>query len=226
MALLSPYDSKDFIWEEIACGEKAPVYFAPYAFLSLHNEIKDQKAGPTCMAMAITTLKEFKLMGEKKTKELSPEFIYHHRCQASMQGVRGMFARDAFKILKNLGVTTEKNYPYMEGNQTKPPSNSVAKHALKYRSSGYAKTSIESARAHISQGRPILIVLPMYNINRNFWIPCTDDVIRGYHAVLVVGYQPSGLILRNSWGPKWNINGHCLLPNEDCGKVIESWVLL
>ena len=38
---------------------------------------------------------------------------------------------------------------------------------------------------------------------------------RGLHAVAIVGYTPDGLIVQNSWGPRWGTDGFALLPYDD-----------
>jgi hypothetical protein len=37
----------------------------------------------------------------------------------------------------------------------------------------------------------------------------------GGHAVAIVGYTDQGLIIQNSWGKSWGLNGFALLPYED-----------
>ena len=39
----------------------------------------------------------------------------------------------------------------------------------------------------------------------------------------IVGYNKEGFIVRNSWGSKWNGNGHVIFPYADWGLHWEVW---
>jgi hypothetical protein len=42
----------------------------------------------------------------------------------------------------------------------------------------------------------------------------TEDPVMGGHAVLCVGLEPRGLILKNSWSRFWGENGYCYADPE------------
>ena len=49
------------------------------------------------------------------------------------------------------------------------------------------------------------------------WIP-SGSVTEGGHAVLAVGYNHNGVIIKNSWGCSWGESGMCVLSWEDLRK--------
>ena len=49
------------------------------------------------------------------------------------------------------------------------------------------------------------------------WIP-SGSVVEGGHAVLAVGYNHNGVIIKNSWGKDWGDFGFAVLSWEDLGK--------
>jgi len=49
--------------------------------------------------------------------------------------------------------------------------------------------------------------------------------VAGGHAILVIGWESRGFILRNSWGADWGLNGNCILPWAYVGfpRAYEAW---
>lgn len=57
----------------------------------------------------------------------------------------------------------------------------------------------------------------------HFW-RAIDGIDPQGHAVVVVGYTTDGFILRNSWGARWNGDGHVVFPYSDWPLRWECWV--
>lgn len=58
-----------------------------------------------------------------------------------------------------------------------------------------------------------------------------SDIERGRHAVLAVGYgQTSGdaafLLIRNSWGPEWGLDGYAWLPRSYVDNRVDETALI
>ncbi|MFT6290215.1 MAG: hypothetical protein ACJAR2_000802 [Ilumatobacter sp.] len=53
-----------------------------------------------------------------------------------------------------------------------------------------------------------------------------DDVERGGHAFLIVGYSTTGFWVYNSWGERWGAHGYALLPFEAWLETgMDAWVI-
>jgi hypothetical protein len=53
-------------------------------------------------------------------------------------------------------------------------------------------------------------------------LPAFDTAVGG-HAILAVGWDATGLRLRNSWGADWGEAGEATLPWGELGRVREAW---
>lgn len=55
------------------------------------------------------------------------------------------------------------------------------------------------------------------NVGKSGGIVC-PTTIKIDHGVLLVGYNKTHWIIKNSWGTGWGDNGFCYIPkNRDCG---------
>lgn len=63
----------------------------------------------------------------------------------------------------------------------------------------------------------------VFSYNDDFW---NGDEFMGGHAVAVVGYDETGLIIKNSWGTSFGRGGYTTLPYNQFNKVREAWTLL
>ncbi len=48
----------------------------------------------------------------------------------------------------------------------------------------------------------------------------------GGHAISIVGYNKDGLIIRNSWGKDFGINGYCHMKYPDFSNFFELWTIM
>lgn len=84
----------------------------------------------------------------------------------------------------------------------------------------------DGLRAAILDLGPVVIATPWYSS----WfrpgaagvLPAPDRQVGG-HAILAVGWDSTGLRLRNSWGTAWGIGGECTLPWRRVAGLWEAW---
>ena len=89
----------------------------------------------------------------------------------------------------------------------------------------YAKVQRDSyLKSAINFNGPCIIGLPVYNFDSEFWKK--TDSLKGYHAVLAVGYNEYGFIIKNSWGTKYADFGTCILPYSDFKYIKEIFTIL
>lgn len=154
----------------------------------------------------------------------------------------GVETRDLFKILSSVGAAPEPLWPYIPVNLFTVPPADVLAAASKNLIKTYARLSSEDDfLACLSEGFPFVLGFDVYSSLMTDataksgvdTIPNTNtEQLLGGHDVLVVGYDlnftdnPSfksssidphlvddhALLIRNSWGSAWGIDGHFWMP--------------
>lgn len=178
-------------------------------------QVLDQGNLPMCSAVAATTNMEFAAFCSTKGPiDLSEKYVFDLRSDKKLEG---MTARDTFDIILKTGVPTAEAF------KTKDPyiiSTSADQHKIRY----YARISnYEQISQSILTYGPAYIALPVCNESETFW---KGGSVYGYHAVVFVGWDRNGWILRNSWGKYWGINGYTVFPYEDGKYIMEAWTLI
>lgn len=219
----SPYDGRDFIVEAIV----NPVQDYPKT-LDLRPdlpEVWDQGEDGPCSAYSAAAIKNWQeKIDYGLTEKLSPYFVYDLR---SNKPQPGMYPRDTMKILNHYGIPTESVYKTVKRkNNTELPQN-VLDAAAKNKIKGYARVStIDGLKKSLYKNGPAYIAMPVFHGDSNFWKPKFGEKMVGGHALVVVGYNDVGFILRNSWGPRWADKGHSIYPYSDWGSHWEIWTVI
>lgn len=230
-ALRSPYDpndTTDYIFEKLALGPDNThgqindyVDLRPYSKPSRH-----QRNRGTCAAFAVATIREIQehLIGAVPDA-LSPEFIYHHRKNKPSEG---MFARDAFAIMREIGTVPEELFPYQDHEPTTNPVDHHYDIAADHRFTNFARVlTCAGLKRAVREIGPCYLVLPLYTTRPSFWRKRSHDNTDGHgHSLAVVGYNHDGFILKNSWGPNWNGDGCIIFPYADWDTHWECWAPL
>jgi len=120
---------------------------------------------------------------------------------------------NAFKYVRDHGLTTEGAYPYkgVKGN-----CNSSASSSIKI--SGYTSDSGCTALANSVTARPIAVAVDASNWSTYKSGIFSDCKTALNHGVLLVGVTQSYWRVKNSWGTSWGIQGFITLArNNTCG---------
>jgi hypothetical protein len=148
---------------------------------------------------------------------------------------------DNFKVLTSQGVDTKADYlPQGDFNwQLKPTAAQKASAAfhrglsptLLYAGPGQginARTALSTA---LAAGQPVVLGIAVYD--KFFYLNASKSLftnadatgqLRGYHAVTAFGYNPSGLVIENSWSSGWGNRGFATLGWDFVQNgVIEAW---
>lgn len=204
----------------------------PGADINLRAEFSwpapDQGARPICLVMATTGAHDWDAARHGEDRRAAEALWW---AAAAVQGhTRSSNFTSISAALMHSGQPSEASWPYPQGKVAAAPDEpplacatppwrtaSIAKFELKRDDH---EAAIESA---LGAGSPVILVL---RVTDEFDQPDSDGVIaapaaksssRGNHAVLAVGAREVDgygrhLLIRNSWGPKWAVEGHALLP--------------
>lgn len=190
--------------------------------------VRDQGSRGTCVAQTGAAIKEYQeRMDVGYEGHFSPEYIYFYR--ENKPGV-GMQPRDLMQILATRGCCTESTLKYQstEATATVEIPKNVDNKAANYKIAEYARIyTIDELKTALFQSGVCYISFPVYDFRPEFWRKKTpESVLKGGHAVAVVGYNIKGFILRNSWGEDYGDNGHIIYPYTDFGQHWDIWTAI
>ena len=160
----SPNDERDFIFQK---ETNFPLT------LDLRSDlfpVRDQGTQGSCYAVSSACMKEYQEKKDYGLNELlSPQFFYDNRYNLYDEDAtnnEGMFGRDVMRILKTIGICTEKEYPYGRSlNRNDIPEElylSAKKHVIKK----YARIfTIYSLKKSLYENGPCLITFPVPSIS-------------------------------------------------------------
>lgn len=182
----------------------------------------------SCTANALGAAFQFEQMKQNKPNWIpSRLFIYYN--ERAMEGTinqdAGAMIRDGIKTMVKDGVCPESQWVYVENKFKIKPNANCYKTALDNQVLEYLRISPHSlyeVKNCLAEGYPVVFGFMIYDsmmtstVAKNGYVavPKPNERCIGGHAVTAVGYDDSRecLIVRNSWGSKWGINGYFYLP--------------
>jgi len=143
----------------------------------------------------------------------------------------------AFQYVKDHGLTSEENYPYVSGNGTVPScdSSKVAQKVATISSYVDVQTKSEDALENALNIGPVAIAIEADQYSFQSYTSgvltatCGDNLD---HGVLAVGYghdAASNLdywIVKNSWGEGWGLDGYVLLERHISSSAGQCGILM
>jgi len=179
----------------------------------------------SCSAFTAMVIKEYHESKEDGMRsQLSPQFVFNFRQYYPLQGMTG---QNTMEILRDHGICTEGKFPYGITIVKAPTgmSQNILNQADNFKIKSYAViTTINEAKAALHMSGPLYISVPLYSdaTNGQLWKSNGSGYLAGYHAMAIVGYDAKGFIIRNSWGPTWNGNGHTKMFYTDFPKATNT----
>jgi C1A family cysteine protease len=200
--------------------------------------VRDQGDRPTCLAFAATCGHEDKRQVETRLVErLSEEALYWGCKELDVDGEGGTTFESASVSLERWGQPLEESWPYdptLDGDGPSPlPTGMAAGDGWFRRSIAEIPTNLEQVKAVLAGGGLVLLGLELMDSFMrldagHIPAPSLDDENLGGHAVVAVGYDDGSeyLIVRNSWGTEWGIDGYGYLPYSYYVKHgLDNWIL-
>lgn len=171
-----------------------------FSYVSFLPPITDQGSSSKCVAHSLTAYMDWKKNlgeGDNNGGQFSIDKLYSIR---EDKHADGMQIKEALVYLYKTG---------MNG----------------FKISGYAKVgSAEYLKQAIIANGPCVAALPVYedHMMKDFW---NGSSYKGGHAILVVGFNKNGFIIRNSWGRGFGNKGYIVLPYDSFNKFYEIWTM-
>jgi hypothetical protein len=223
--LISPFDVRDY---KLAMTTES----FPETFELAAVSVKDQGSTGSCVAHACSSVVEYHNKRQENTNTIfSTEFIYGYRPLGYYVG-EGMYVRDALKTLQKVGDCPLNNF---RGNNKCPEAmervearaDELKDLAYPHRVSSYVrvKTIDEIKQALMNHGY-VVVSMPWHKDYKlkNGVYTYTSNENRGYHCVVVYGWDERGWLVHNSWGRGWGQNGKFVVPFNF--KWTEAWAVI
>ena len=222
----SPEDDRDYIFKGTQNDLPESIDYRPDL-----QYIRNQGRQGTCYAQSAACIKEWQ---EKRDygfdSFFSPQFFYNNRFNINDDKENnddGMYSRDVMKLLCTLGICRESTYPYGRIEDKSKIPKKAYDEAKAHTIKAYAKVkTLEKTKRSLVENGPCFITFPVYNSSSEFWKEKKNNKKRGGHAVVLVGYNKEGFIVRNSWGILWGNRGYGVYKYEDWGAHKEIWTIV
>jgi C1A family cysteine protease len=191
-------------------------------------EVYDQGQLGSCTANAIGAALEFDQMKQKQASPFTPSrlFIYFNERQieGTVDSDSGAQIRDGVKSVSKQGACKETTWPYeIDKFRDKPPDPSYqeaeAHQAIRYLR---LTQTLNQLKGCLAEGFPFVFGFVVYESfespevakSGHATLPRAKEQQLGGHAVMAIGYDEDKqwFIVRNSWGPKWGLDGYFTLP--------------
>ena len=231
--LPSPADERDYRYP--AYGQMFATKDLPteYTCPNLPPEIDDQGAVSSCVAHSLGLIKDWQEYAETKMQvRHSRQFIYAYRSNPFFYRGPGMIPREALHTLCKWGVTRETVWPGIVefGKEVWPADEQAMREAAApFRIAAYVSIDhryIPEVKSAVYTTGPVLYCVPVYDNfipdgNGLIPLPSSNNQLRGYHAMVIVGWRHGAWLARNSWGAKWGQSGYCWIPWDF--PAVEVW---
>jgi len=201
----------------------------------LYPPVYNQGGLGSCTANAVGAAFQFCQIRQNQPNFMpSRLFIYYNeRVLLGWEDIdSGATIRSGMKTLANDGVCPETMWEYNIKKFKDKPTDDCYIEAKKHQLFAYFKISTDKKyyiKKSLSDGYPVVFGFNVYQsfINgnvkntgiaklpkRNWFFLKNRDKLLGGHAVVAVGYddKKNALIVRNSWGSYWGLNGYFYLP--------------
>lgn len=195
---------------------------------------KDQKSCGSCWAFAAMGAVEGNVnLKFNETVTLSEQYLVD--CDNKDSGCNGGWPTNTFGWLKLNGVLKSEEFPYKAKTEFCKSSELVNKRLNLVQDFQYCEYCTKKQWADLLAKGPVVVAvsagpsgLSNYKPkNGEAWVPTSCQKVD--HAVLAVGVVNENgkdyLIVRNSWGPNWGINGYFKLSvDTPCGILDYAWL--
>ena len=179
-------------------------------------------------------------------KPFSPSRLWIYFQERLMEGRpinqdSGAMIRTGVKVVNQLGVPSERLWPYEVSRWARKPGLLAGLSAARHKAVTYAAVahSVEALKAALAGGLPVIVGISVYESLESDAVDRTGDVplpnrkaerLLGGHAILLIGYDDTRQLFRfrNSWSSRWGDGGTGTLPYAyftDYALSSDFWIL-
>jgi hypothetical protein len=185
---------------------------------------RDQRQRPTCMAFAAS---DAHAAARGSLGYLSTEFAHFRavRRRLPFNPHSGVTFELMAQTIHEDGQPPEGIWPYLPVLPTnisewKPPTPCEPIFRRRYH---IEKAAVDRIYANLDKSQPVVLIM---KISSSFFLPSPEGIINAAgsepsvnsHAVIALGYgrndQSPLILVRNSWGRRWGLQGHAWITEE------------
>ena len=203
------------------------------------SRVENQSNLGSCTGAAVTGAYELILQKQhpEKYTDLSSLFVYYNAraIESDTEQDAGAYIRSAVKAACQFGLCSEQIWPYLTEEFAQVPPVACYQDATHRKIKNcYRLSNFADILDALNSDQPVMIGVALYSQFND--IVSTDPVVKipesgqtpiGSHAVCIVGYdqERNQLIVKNSFGPDWGMQGYFLMPFDYAKtEITDSWV--
>ena len=222
-------DDRDFFYKDIR--RKIVVLPEKIDLRDKCSPVDNQGTLGSCTANALVGSLEFCELCNYNAEDffqVSRLFIYYNerKLEGTVQEDSGAMLRDGIKTLVSDGYCHEYLCPYSIVNFTDEPSKEAYEDAENHKIISYHRVeNLNEMLQCLAEGYPVVFGIKVFEsfetdeVKETGNVPMPDEdyeQLLGGHAVCAVGYDSNKkiIIVRNSWGIEWGMEGYFTLPFE------------
>lgn len=213
-------------------------------YRTLADETWHQR-GEECTGFALAAIANYlirRIDGQADQPSVSRRMLYEmaQRYDGEMH-VEGSTLRGALTGWSRVGVSSDDAWPYHPNDEhgTVHGSLTLAR-ILDGRSrplTGYQRIAderVETMKRALVEGNPLYVAARTHvgwyrlflSTSSSVITRRPDDVDRGIHAFVIIGFDETGFVMQNSWGPEWGDDGYAVLPFDQwTAGATDAWVI-
>jgi C1A family cysteine protease len=216
---------RSLLKSKLKVGPPSPVDLSKFCVVMDQGALPSCVGNGTCESLEILENIANQVVSGYQPMLLSRMFVWTmaRTQEGNLSQVTGTHIRTAFNVIATLGVCTENTWPYQDNLSTVSPSLMAQREAIGHCIQGaYLIETVMQDRLNdiitaLQANHPVVFGTNVTNAfeslsgNGPVDVPSATDPIAGGHCMVIVGWDGTNFLVKNSWGTGWGANGFCLM---------------